>query len=37
VLLAWRRDNRSACLANFVAVARGRTRVARAGRRSGMS
>ncbi|MEO8738191.1 MAG: LysR family transcriptional regulator [Casimicrobiaceae bacterium] len=37
VRLAWRRDNRSACLANFVAVARGRARAAGTGRCAGMS
>ena len=37
VLLAWRRDNRSASLANFVAIARIRAQPARVGRRGVMS
>ena len=37
VLLAWRRDNRSASLANFIAVARDQTPAIRSARRGGMS
>ena len=37
VALAWRRDNRSVCLANFVATARRHTRIAGATRRCRVS